>query len=564
MLDWTGKNRGGLRPEDVFDQPARWRWISRDEARRKWSEVPVVAVLRFGPTFQRASWFDPYHAMYDAPSYLEPHGEDYYEYLGEPVWAGQAHETSWSSWRRVPNQQGSQSRSGGSDKQEKPKKKEEPKQETPAKTEEKVCEIIDVAIKCSHGRSPSKDGLLEVVTRESMDSEKAKAKDDKISLKASLKGGCGQHPRWEIAGEVKTGTEATYVAKAHWLKAWRLFRMVSPKEVQISVGACNTATKFYTIREYPCDQVEISLDWNRKIHEEEKTQEEEHKAYKKDLKAAEAMEKYGLSGKHYLDRLANEKKEKTHKPFDYEVTWTPESPLDIKLGLVKRLWDFAEQLAYFEDMIAAVAAPSQKTKIEFLPKISGKFKAGYVEHTDHRAFLKIEAQVVAELIDAEAKIPFGPTSAIPGFLKKFVTDWVGDAYIYIKFAGKLELEGTWARKTPDDWKGSVAAKGEIEVTVGANIFLMKKHALNIDVAGKTKIKPEAEAGREEGKVVVEYDVLWGELKVAVSIEAAFGIVSFKKDWKVFKERSMFGGKKHWMPFEPKDAEGGGHELPAGH
>lgn len=562
MMDWIGDSRGGLRPEDVFHTPHQWRSITRQEAALICDKNAVVTVLHYGPTLLRSTWFDQAHQIHYGPGPYEAHWECYYVYEGP---APTPHNRSWDEERdhdggsesnTTSKSDTSQSKKKDDKKDEDKKKQDDGKKKDDEKPKQIVCELTTADVKCGHGRVPSKDGVLEVVARKSMDWEGSGKQDDKISLSAQLKGGCGDHPRWDVGGTITKGTTAEHVATPWSIKSFEFIkRGFKVREKAIAVSACDSATKNYTIREYPGDQVEITVTWNREM-KHEKTQEEQAEEWRKqqehDDKAAAAMDKAGLSGDYWRKRKEAERAKKTHKAFKVDFKWKPESNTKINyMTIIERFRNWASQLAYVEDMIEKVAAPEGENKIEILPKVEGKFKAAWMEYTDWRVYLKLEAELAAELISAEATIPFGPFALIPPTIK----NWVGDVGFYIKFNGSLGISFKWAIEGPDKGqsKFSGGAEGEIGVVVGANLFLMKKTVLNIDVNGSTKVTPSAEASFEDKEVVVEYDIMWGGLKVAITAEALWGMVGYKKEWTVMEKRSMIGGKKKWLPFSTEGA-----------
>ena len=128
----------------------------------------------------------------------------------------------------------------------------------------------------------------------------------------------------------------------------------------------------------------------------------------------------------------------------------------------------------------------------------------------------------------------------------------GDLYLYLKFEGRINLTGRWSRTTPDTHGAEVEGKGRLAVKAGGNLFLMKRGAVNLDVHGTTDITASAKAAVSL-KPAVEYDLKWGGLTVHITIEAAWGLVEYKRKWTIIEGFSllekMLGHKPEpWYPF----------------
>ncbi len=379
----------------------------------------------------------------------------------------------------------------------------------PPVREEVVCELLGVTAECSHnGRKANKSGLLEVVPGRS---------HDRIKLTSQLRGGCGKHPRWEVHAPgstepVKTGVSSSFVAKGWGFKTlWGVFEVL-PKSYHVNCTCCSGPTKHLEVKAYPIDQWKVSIDV--------------------DFKKAPTQWTWDVSLTTWEDLGAEDE------------------GLKVKNELLKTLTDKKKQLDWAFDKVLAPLV-GKETKWEFF-KTKLIFNGGWAEHTDHRAFYKYQATLKLDpLIKGEFMIPFGPTGAIPPWIKKWTTDYIGDLYLYLKFIGELSLQGRWGRSAPDVHEATASGEGKITVKVGGNLFLMKKGALNLDVNGGTAISCEAKAAVAR-KPAIEYDVKWGGLEVELTIEAAWGMVEYKRKWKVMEGCSllekMLGRKPEpWYP-----------------
>jgi hypothetical protein len=120
--------------------------------------------------------------------------------------------------------------------------------------QEVVCELMAVEASCSHnGRKASRAGLLEVVPGRT---------DDLIKLTSQMRGGCGQHSRWEVRSPfatpvVKTGVSASFVAKSWGFKLLGIFE-VQPKSYYVVCTCCSGPTKQLEVRAYPLDEWECA------------------------------------------------------------------------------------------------------------------------------------------------------------------------------------------------------------------------------------------------------------------------------------------------------------------
>jgi hypothetical protein len=366
-----------------------------------------------------------------------------------------------------------------------------------------VCELLTIEAACAHNaRKANRSGLLEVVPGRD---------HDLIQLKSTLRGGCGEHPRWEVRAPfsstiVKTGASSSFVAKNWEYKLLGIFE-VQPKSYYVNCTCCTGPTKQFEVRTYPNDEWEVAVAV--------------------DFKAP---------------------------PSSWSVkvkTPSEESSLTVKADLLKKLQDKSTRVKWALDKVMVPLVGSDG-KWEFF-KTKLKFGGKWAENpTDHRAFYKYTASLELDpLLKGSFLIPFGPTSAIPSWIKKWTTDLIGDLYLYLKFEGEVKLSGSWSRSSADESSAQVKGSGKIGVKAGGNLFLMKKSALNLDVNGGTNITAEAKAPVSR-MPAVEYDLKWGGLEIELTIEAAWGLVEYKRKWKPVEGFSllekMLGHKPEpWYP-----------------
>jgi hypothetical protein len=222
---------------------------------------------------------------------------------------------------------------------------------------------------------------------------------------------------------------------------------------------------------------------------------------------------------------------------EFKITPWEETGLTAKTEFLKSLKDRSERVKWALDKVL-VPLVGKQGDWEFF-KTQLKFSGKWVEYDkDHRCFYQYSASLELDpLLKGYFLIPFGPTAAIPPWIKKWTTDLIGDLYLYLKFEGELKLAGKWSRSTPDTHSASVEGSGKITVKAGGNLFLMKKGALNLDVNGSTSITAEAKAAVSR-KPAIEYDVKWGGLEIELTIEAAWGLVEYKRKWKPIEGFSL--------------------------
>jgi hypothetical protein len=359
------------------------------------------------------------------------------------------------------------------------------------------CELMSAMVSCSHkGRKANALGLLEVVPGKD---------DDRIKLESQILGGCGKHPRWEIRSpdgvEEKTGTSAGFTAKMWGFKSLGIFEVV-PRSYHLYVDCCGGRSRTFEVRAYPIDEwaVNVNVDFT---------------------------------------------KPPTQWTFEVEVTPWEDVGLKVKSNILSALKDKKEQLDW---VLEKTLKPLLGRNLEWeFCKTKLSFKGKWAEsEKDHRAFYQLECSLVLDpLVKGTFTVPFGPTAAIPPWIKRW-TDYVGDMYLYLKIEGEVGLKGSWAKESPDEWKATASGTGKIGVKVGGNLFLMKKGALNLDINGGSSITALVKAPVER-KPAVSFDLTWAGIEVEITIEAAWGIVEHKHKWRPVEGGSFFKAPKLWHP-----------------
>ncbi|MDB4932693.1 MAG: hypothetical protein JWM10_5177 [Myxococcaceae bacterium] len=376
--------------------------------------------------------------------------------------------------------------------------KAKPKDEAPAPAavREVVCELLAATATGAKGRKASRAGVLEVVPG----TEPALVKID-----AELRGGCGKHPQWTVhslgADDQKVGAHASFVAKPWTLKTFGIFEVL-PKTYRVDVSCCAGASRTLEVRAFPNDV------WS-------------------------------------INATVDFKKPPTQWKFDLKLPGE-DTGLKLKSDLLKSVQDRQKQLKWALDKTLVPLVGNSDEWEFFKTKLS--FGGQWAENAaDHRAFYQLEGSLSLDpLLKGSFTIPFGPTSAIPPWIKKWTTDLIGDLYLYLKFEGEVKLKGSWKRATVDDWKAEVKGEGSIGVKVGGNLFLMKKSALNLDVNGGTSITATAKAPAVR-RPAVEFDLEWSGLTIELTIEAAWGMVEYKRKWQPIAKQSFFDAPKVWHP-----------------
>lgn len=176
-------------------------------------------------------------------------------------------------------------------------------------------------------------------------------------------------------------------------------------------------------------------------------------------------------------------------------------------------------------------------------KGSAEATAQWVEWKDHTAYYKWEASVgFNPLIGAKIRIPFGPTAAIPQWMKDMIHCEAG---FFVEFAGGINVNGKWARETPAKAKMSAEAEGYVYGKVGAELKLVSKKLLSVEVAGQSGFGMSAAPDFTVEKPTLLIELKWEGLKGLVTASAAWGWIEIEHEFNLIDEQTIW--EKH--PFE---------------
>ncbi len=217
----------------------------------------------------------------------------------------------------------------------------------------------------------------------------------------------------------------------------------------------------------------------------------------------------------------------------------PSDKLSVKVNA--KTWRTAkDKLDYAINTV--LGAWLKETKFEFL-KGSGSITAGWEEYPlDHRAYYKYDASIgFNPLVGGKIRIPFGPTAAIPEWVKKY-----GDIYLFVEFSGGVEVNGHWGKKTPDERTVWAEAKGYINGKIGASLFLMNPEVLKAEVSGGTGIGLNAWGDDQAEKPTLLAQFRWEGLTGAITIEVAWGLAEFNREFR-FVDGKSFPDKPFSIP-----------------
>lgn len=176
----------------------------------------------------------------------------------------------------------------------------------------------------------------------------------------------------------------------------------------------------------------------------------------------------------------------------------------------------------------------KEPKFQFLEG-SLNLAAGWEEYAkDNRAFYKYDVSVgFNPLIGAKIRIPFGPTAALPNWMKEY-----GDFYLFAEFSGGVSINGHWTKVSPDKSDAYIDAKGSIEGKIGASLFLVNDSVLKIEASGGTGISIVAQADSEGDKPSIIADIQWEGIKGEATVEVAWGIIEFKREFNIVDPQKL--------------------------
>ena len=189
---------------------------------------------------------------------------------------------------------------------------------------------------------------------------------------------------------------------------------------------------------------------------------------------------------------------------------------------------------------------AQNSIAEYLDKFSWSMPAGSVsasgqwteDDKSHQAFYKYQVTGgFNPVIGANLRIPFGPTAAIPKWIKRY-----GDFYLFVEFTGGASLNLAFEKLRPEQHTAYLEFKGSIEGKVGASLFLANDNVLKVEAFGGTGINFKAWTDKElELKGMCQFD--WEGLKGSLSVQVGWGWVEFQREWLL-----VDGGPLHKDPW----------------
>ncbi|MCC6522964.1 MAG: type VI secretion system tip protein VgrG [Polyangiaceae bacterium] len=169
-------------------------------------------------------------------------------------------------------------------------------------------------------------------------------------------------------------------------------------------------------------------------------------------------------------------------------------------------------------------------------------EAAWAEHSDWRAFYKFGASIGFDpLFELSVRLPFGPTAAIPQWVKQ----WVGDVTFFVDFFGGVKVGANFGRETPDM---KVKVTGSAEGQVGGRLGGMIKagRICEVEIYGETAIKGTATAKYEEDKgPFVEFGATWTGLTGNFKLKFWSGKLEKQYSMQLIDERPI-GDKREWL------------------
>lgn len=181
-------------------------------------------------------------------------------------------------------------------------------------------------------------------------------------------------------------------------------------------------------------------------------------------------------------------------------------------------------------------------KFEIL-KGKASVNAQWAEWTDHTAYYKWDAAVgFNPLIGGKSRFPFGPLSAIPQWMRDLAATEAG---FFIEFGGGINVNGHWARATPEKAKMFADAQGYVYGKIGAELKLMSKKVMAVEVSGKTGISMTAGPDYKAEKPTLLIELKWEGVKGLVTATAAWGWIEIEHEFNIMDEKTIWEKR----PFE---------------
>ncbi len=194
-----------------------------------------------------------------------------------------------------------------------------------------------------------------------------------------------------------------------------------------------------------------------------------------------------------------------------------------------------ERIDWFIDKVLGSVLKSPKFEV-----LKGKasVSAGWSEWgADHRAYYKWEAAIgFNPLIAAKIRVPFGPLAGLPQFMKDLAASEAG---FFVEFSGGINVNAKWARVTPEKAKAFGEAGGYVYGKVGAELKLMSKKVLSIEVAAKSGFSIKAAPDYADEKPTLLLELKWDGIKGTVTASAAWGWIEIENEFCIVDERLLW-------------------------
>lgn len=166
--------------------------------------------------------------------------------------------------------------------------------------------------------------------------------------------------------------------------------------------------------------------------------------------------------------------------------------------------------------------------------------AQWTEWKDHTAYYKWDAAVgFNPLIGGKIRVPFGPFAAIPQWMKDLACSEAG---FFVEFGGGINVNGHWARATPEKAKMYADANGYVYGKIGAELKLMSKKVMAVEVAGKSGFGMNAAPDYKEDKPTLLIELKWEGVKGLVTATAAWGWIEIEHEFNIVDEQTIW--EKH--------------------
>jgi type VI secretion system secreted protein VgrG len=222
----------------------------------------------------------------------------------------------------------------------------------------------------------------------------------------------------------------------------------------------------------------------------------------------------------------------------YIIRAFPKDRLAIKWTAKK--WEPALKL--LDVVNKAVQAYFPKAEAKGLIGAGVSIEAQWTEWEDWRAFYKHVVNVGFDpLIELTLRVPFGPTAAIPQWVKK----WVGDITFFVEFFGQITMTVSGGRDTPD----KARIQGKLEGQIGGRLGGMVKASKVVEVEcfGETAIKGSAVPHVDEDKgPFAELSLSWTGLIGTIKVMVWNGRLEKQFNLQIIDERVLKKGNWYFL------------------